>query len=85
VHTLAEPRFLATLVAYHRRRPLSQNDVAFIVESYRFFILHYVLSMGDHFFRSDLYDGFRMDAVEAGLPEIDQFDITPLIRAVSAV
>ncbi len=83
VHTLGEPRFLAFLKAYHARNPLTESDVQLIVETYRFFILHYVLSVGDHFFRHDLWEVFRRDAVTRGLPSIDSFDRRPLLRAVS--
>lgn len=83
VHTLGEPRFLAFLKAYHAANPLTEADVQLIVETYRFFILHYVLSVGDHFFRSDLWDVFRRDAVTRGLPSIDSFDRRPLLRALS--
>jgi hypothetical protein len=82
VHTLGEPRFLTFLRAYHSVNPLTEADVELIVETYRFFILHYVLSVGDHFFRHDLWDVFRKDALTKGLPSIDAFDRRPLLRAL---
>lgn len=82
VHTLSEPRFLTFLRAYHNVSPLSEADIEFIVETYRFFILHYILSVGDHFFRHDLWDTFRADAVGVGLPSIDAFDRRPLLAAI---
>ncbi len=82
VHTLAEPRFQRFLAAYHEVRPLTESDIELIVETYRFFLLHYVISVGDHFFRSDLWDTFRMDAISSGLPSIDTFDSMPLLRVV---
>ena len=82
VHTLSEPRFRRFLAAYHEVSPLTEADVNMIVETYRFFILHYVLSVGDHFFRHDLWDEFREDAVMHGLPSIDEFDRAPLVRVV---
>lgn len=82
VHTLGEPRFLSFLRAYHATNPLTEADVQLIVETYRFFILHYVLSVGDHFFRHDLWDVFRRDAVSRGLPSVDTFDRRPLLRAL---
>jgi hypothetical protein len=83
VHTLGEPRFLSFLRAYHSINPLTDADVELIVETYRFFILHYVISVGDHFFRHDLWDVFRNDAVTKGLPSIDSFDRSLLKRAIS--
>lgn len=82
VHTLAEPRFHRFLRAYHEVSPLTEADAEFIVETYRFFILHYVLSVGDHFFRQDLWDEFRLQAVTTGLPSIDRFDRSVLLRVV---
>jgi hypothetical protein len=82
VHTLAEPRFQRFLAAYHEVRALTEADVELIVETYRFFLLHYVISVGDHFFRPDLWDAFRMDAISSGLPSIDSFDSTPLLRVI---
>ena len=82
VHTLAEPRFTRFISAYHEVSPLSEADIEMIVETYRFFILHYVLSVGDHFFRTDLWDTFRQDAIVSGLPSIDKFDRSPLLAAI---
>jgi hypothetical protein len=83
VHTLGEPRFGTFLRAYHSVNPLTEDDIQLIVETYRFFTLHYVISVGDHFFRHDLWDVFRKDAVTRGLPSIDQFDRSLLLRAIS--
>ncbi len=82
VHTLGEPRFRRFLAAYHEVSPLTEADVEMIVETYRFFILHHVISVGDHFFRPELWDSFRQDAVTNGLPSIDRFDRRPLLRAI---
>ena len=82
VHTLNEPRFHRFLAAYHEVRPLAEADVEMLVETYRFFVLHYVISVGDHFFRRDLWDAFRMDGVLRGLPSIDGFDRSALLRIV---
>ncbi len=82
VHTLAEPRFRRFLAAYHEVSPLTEADVEMIIETYRFFILHHVISVGDHFFRPELWDTFRRDAVTNGLPSIDSFDRRPLLQAI---
>jgi hypothetical protein len=80
VHTLAEPRFLRFLAAYREVVPLTEADIEMIVETYRFFILHYVISVGDHFFRTDLWNAFRNDAVLRGLPSVDAFDRSVLTK-----
>ena len=82
VHTLAEPRFTRFIAAYHEVSPLSEADIEMMVETYRFFILHYVFSVGDHFFRTDLWNTFRQDAIVSGLPSIDKFDRSPLLAAI---
>ncbi len=82
VHTLAEPRFRRFLAAYHEVSPLTEADIEMIVETYRFFILHHVISVGDHFFRPELWETFRRDAVTNGLPSIDSFDRRPLLQAI---
>jgi hypothetical protein len=82
VHTLSEPRFTRFIAAYNEVSPLSEADIEMMVETYRFFILHYVLSVGDHFFRTDLWNTFRQDAIVSGLPSVDAFDRAPLLAAI---
>ncbi len=82
-HTLTEPRFLRFVEAYHRVRPLTDADILLLKEAYRFFILHYVLAVGDHFFRADLWAEFQADSVHRYLPSIDTLDLRPLLRIVS--
>ena len=79
-HTLTEPRFVEFLRAYHQVSPLSEAELRFIPEIYRFFILNYVVREGARFFRSDLCRKFRSDAANHFLPELDRIDITPLLR-----
>jgi Ser/Thr protein kinase RdoA (MazF antagonist) len=79
-HTLVEPRFLRFLKAYHSVFPLTEAEIRFLPEVYRFFILNYVVREGARFFRSDLCTTFRRDAVRSYLPELERLDITPLLR-----
>ena len=81
VHTLAEPRFLAFLAAYHERFPLTEAEVRFLPEAYRFFILNYVIREGDAFFRTDLWQRLQKEAVHVYLAELDHFDVEPLLAA----
>ena len=53
-HTFVEPRFQMFLAAYHRVYPLRPNEVLFLREVYRFFILNYVIRQGYAFFQPDL-------------------------------
>ncbi len=81
-HTLLEPRFVHFLRSYHAVFALSENEVLFLKESYRFFILNYVIRSGGHFFRVDFWRRFQREAVMNYLPELDTVDLRPLVDAV---
>ena len=80
-HTLVEPTFLAFLGAYQSVFPMSDDEVQFLPEVYRFFILNYVVREGARFFRADLCTQFRRDAVRSYLPALDRLDTSALLRA----
>jgi hypothetical protein len=77
-HTLLEPRFRRFLAAYHAANPLTPDEVTFLAESYRFFILNYVVREGEAFFRSDLAHSLQQQAVHSYLPMLDRFDVRVL-------
>jgi hypothetical protein len=79
---LAETRFLTFLRAYHQVYPLSENDVLFIKEAYRFFILNYVVRSGEHFFRPSIYRRLVREATEVYLPSLANLDLRPLVDAL---
>jgi hypothetical protein len=81
-HTLVEPSFIAFLTAYRKVFPMSAEEVAFLPEVYRFFILNYVVREGARFFRSDLCTQFRRDAVRSYLPALDALDVSPLLESL---
>lgn len=78
-HTLLEPRFRSFLRAYHRVFPLTDAEVLFLKEAYRFFLLNYVVREGRHFFRYDFWQHLLHDVVDVQLPAIDDLDLTPLL------
>ena len=78
-HTLVEPTFLAFLRAYRQVFPMSDEEVQFLPEVYRFFILNYVVREGARFFRPDLCTQFRRDAVRSYLPALDRLDTSALL------
>lgn len=80
-HTLLEPQFCEFLAAYHEVFALTEQEVRFIPEAFRFFILNYVVREGARFFRRDLCVKFRGDAARTYLPALDRFDISPLLQA----
>ncbi len=77
-HTLVEPTFLEFLKTYRQVFPMSDEEVMFLPEVYRFFILNYVVREGARFFRPDLCTLFRADAVRTYLPALDRLDTAPL-------
>lgn len=54
VDPLMEDRFMIFLKEYHQIYPLTEEEVRFIKEAYRFFILNYVIKDGRYFFH-DMY------------------------------
>ena len=78
-HTLLEPRFRRFLRAYHGVYPLTEADILFLKEAYRFFILQYVISQGDAFFRADIWERLQREAVAVYLPAVERLDLTPLL------
>ncbi len=79
---LFEPRFLDFLRAYHRVNPLTENDVLFLKEAYRFFILNYVVRSGEHFFRPSYCKRLQQEAAENYLPRLAKTDFSPLLKAL---
>lgn len=78
-HTFLEPRFRRFLRAYHRVNPLTEAEVRFLPEAYRFFLLNYVVREGRHFFRHDIWRHLQYDVVDLHLPSLDRFDVAPLL------
>ncbi len=81
-HTLVEPHFVEFVRAYHEIAPLSADEIRFLPEAYRFFVLNYVVREGARFFRPDLCTKFRHDAARVYLPACDDLDVGPLLRAI---
>ena len=77
-HTLVEPTFLEFLRSYRSVFPMSDEEVMFLPEVYRFFVLNYVVREGARFFRPDLCTKFRRDTVRTYLPALDHLDASPL-------
>ena len=82
-HTLLEPRFRRFLNIYHRAFPLAEDEVLFLKETYRFFLLNYVVREGEHFFRRDIWQHLLHDVVDVHLPALDDLDLTPLLTELN--
>ncbi|HEY5664761.1 MAG TPA: hypothetical protein VIS05_12080 [Ilumatobacter sp.] len=81
-HTLLEPRFRQFLAAYHQVYPMTEQEVLFLPEAYRFFLLNYVVKEGRHFFRLPFWQQLLHDAVDVHLPSLDTLDLSPLLAVL---
>lgn len=84
VDTLMEDRFLLFLKSYHAVYPLSEAEIRFIPEAYRFFILNYVIKYGRQFFHSFYSTRLQREAYEEYLPSLDKrFQVDTLLKALN--
>lgn len=80
---LNEPRFLEFLKEYHKVFPLTRNEIFFMKEAYRFFILNYVISNGRFFFNESIAQKLQLEACEKHLPNLDkEFNADLIIYAL---
>lgn len=83
VSVLTEERFILFLKAYHEVFPLTEMEVRFLQEAYRFFILNYVIKDGRYFFHEVFASKLQQEAYELYFPSIEKnFDPEPLLRAL---
>jgi hypothetical protein len=83
IDPLCEERFLLFLKQYHKIFPLSEIEVRFVKEAYRFFILNYVIKDGHHFFRPSYAQKLKKEAYELYLPVVDsKFSTDKLLKAL---
>jgi Ser/Thr protein kinase RdoA (MazF antagonist) len=73
ISTLWEDRFLMFLKSYHAHYPLTEAEIRFLPEAYRFFILNYVIKDGRYFFHEIFATKLQMEAYEFYLPSISDF------------
>ena len=78
-----EDRFVLFLQEYHKVFPLSRNEVLFIKEAYRFFILNYVIKDGRYFFHEIYATKLQKEAYDIYFPQIDNFDGDKLLSALN--
>jgi len=69
---LMEKRFLLFLKAYHQVYPLSEAEIRFLKEAYRFFILNYVIKDGRFFFHELFATKLQKEAFEIYLPSVEK-------------
>ena len=81
IDTLMEDRFMMFLKEYHAVNPLTEGEVRFLPEAYRFFILNYVIKDGRYFFHEIYANRLRREAYELYLPSISsRFDAEKVLR-----
>lgn len=79
-----EDRFLHFLKTYHAIFPLTRQEVLMMKESYRFFLLNYVINYGRHFFHHMYATKLQREAFELHFPEIDKkFDSEKILQALN--
>ncbi len=77
-----EERFFRFLHAYHQVFPLEDEELLFIKEAYRVFLLNYVLRIGQYFFRTEICRRLQREVVDIYLPQLEHTSFTPLLKAV---
>ncbi len=80
---LMEDRFIMFLQEYHKAYPLTENEIRFLPEAYRFFLLNYVIKYGRYFFHRTYAIKLQREAYELHFPSIDTFDVDKLLRALN--
>jgi hypothetical protein len=81
VDTLMEDRFMLFLREYHKVYPLTEAEIRFMKEAYRFFILNYVMKDGYHFFHEIYASKLQKEACEIYFPALDiKFDAEKILR-----
>jgi hypothetical protein len=83
ITTMMEDRFILFLKEYHQINPVTADEIRFLKEAYRFFILNYVIKDGKHFFNEQYAKKLRAEAFEIYLPSADRdFDAEKIIDAL---
>ncbi|MDN5287008.1 MAG: hypothetical protein JWR38_3282 [Mucilaginibacter sp.] len=83
INTMMEDRFIIFLKEYHKVNPLTADEIRFMREAYRFFILNYVIKDGKHFFSEQYAQKLQSEAFNVYLPSVDRdFDAEKIIEAL---
>ena len=83
IDPIMEPRFLIFLKAYHVVYPLTRDEVLFMKEAYRFFILNYVVKYGHYFFHEPYANKLQREAFELYFPNLEtQFNPESIFKAL---
>ncbi len=69
---MMEDRFILFLKEYHKINPLSENEIRFMKEAYRFFLLNYVVKDGRYFFHEIYATKLQREVFDIYLPSLDE-------------
>jgi len=83
ISTLREERFILFLRHYHSEYPLTEIEIRFLPEAYRFFILNYVIKDGRYFFHEIFATKLQMEAYESYLPSVANFPVDLLLKELN--
>lgn len=84
IDRLMEDRFILFLEAYHEIYPLKREEILLLRETYRFFLLNYVIKYGRYFFHDIFATRLQQEAYQFHLPSIeDSFDPEPLLKRLN--
>ncbi len=83
ISTLWEDRFILFLKSYHAVYPLTETEIRFLPEAYRFFILNYVIKDGRYFFHEIFATKLQMEAYESYLPSVASFPVDLLLHELN--
>ena len=76
-----QPRFVSSRVIFGL--PVTEAEIHFLPEAYRFFILNYVIKYGQHLFHNIYASRLQREACQTYLPQIGRLDVERLLRALS--
>ncbi|MFD0793709.1 hypothetical protein ACFQZX_08775 [Mucilaginibacter litoreus] len=80
---MMEDRFILFLKEYHAVNPITADEIRFLKEAYRFFILNYVIKDGQYFFNEQYAKKLQAEAFDIYLPSVDRdFDAEKIIQAL---
>lgn len=83
IDVLMHERFQLFLKEYHRVFPLTEKDILILKETYRFFLLTYVVKYGRYFFHEIFANKLQQEVFETHLPSIEKkFNPKPLLKAL---
>ena len=82
IDPLVGDRFRLFLRHYNEIYPLHREDLLFLKEAYRFFILNYVIKDGEHFFQRRICRRLKREAIDEYLPRLDERRIDELLRVL---